>query len=113
MEDDGDKPSSMLRLYFSFNEPSPPPGQPTETQYLVKWLKWSHLHDTWETEASLGSKDIKGMKKFYNFLKKEEEREMWEAEANAEDIEYIKCQEELADQLLNQFIEVERVIGGW
>ena len=51
------------------------------------------------------------MKKFYNFLKKEEERALWEKEANPEDIEYIKCQEELADQLLNKFIEVERVIG--
>ena len=21
----------------------------TEVQYLVKWLSWSHLHNTWET----------------------------------------------------------------
>ncbi len=80
-------------------------------QYLVKWLKWSHLHNTWETEASLTAKDIKGMKKFINFLKREEEREMWEASATLEDIEYIKCQEELSDQLFINFNQIERVIG--
>ena len=97
------------KLSFSYGDVLP--DQPTETQYLVKWLKWSHLHDTWETEASLTAKDIKGMKKFYNFLKKEEDQEAWEREANPEDIEYLKCQEELADELVNQFIQVERVIG--
>lgn len=102
---------SPAKLEFSFSTPPPPLGEPTEVQYLVKWLRWSHLHNTWETEESLNSKDIKGMKKFYNFLKKEEEREKWEKEANPEDIEYAKCQEELVDQLLDQFILVERVIG--
>ena len=23
----------------------------TEVQYLVKWMGWSHLHNTWETGA--------------------------------------------------------------
>ena len=96
---------------FSFNVPPLPPGEPREVQYLVKWGNWSHLHNTWETESSLTSQDIKGMKKFYNFLKKEEEKELWERDANPEDIEYIKCQEELAEQLLEQFTQVERVIG--
>lgn len=106
-------------------------------QYLVKWLHWSHLHNTWETgearletdggrgappaalmivlhlpsEQSLLDMNVKGMKRFYNFLKREEEREMWEQEANPEDIEYIKCQEELQDQLLEHVTQVERVIG--
>ena len=103
--------SSVVMSSLSFSCAEPAPNQPTETQYLVKWLRWSHLHDTWETEASLTAKDIKGMKKFYNFLKREEEKEAWEKDANAEDIEYFKCQEELADELLDQFIQVERVIG--
>lgn len=108
-------------------------------QYLVKWLNWSHLHNTWETgearlntdggrgalcasamltivlylpsEQGLLEMNVKGMKRFYNFLKREEEREMWEREANPEDIEYIKCQEELQDQLLEHVTQVERVIG--
>ncbi len=34
-----------------------------------------------------------------------------EAEANPEDIEYLKIQDELNEQLLEQYKEVERVIG--
>ena len=51
------------------------------------------------------------MKKFYNFLKREGEREEWERGANPEDIEYAKCQEELGEQLLETVTQVERVIG--
>ncbi len=51
------------------------------------------------------------MKKFYNWLKREEEREMWERGATPEDVEYFKCQEELTEQLLDQYTIVERVIG--
>ena len=36
---------------------------------------------------------------------------MWEREANPEDIEYVKCQDELVEQLLEEFTKVERVIG--
>ena len=106
----GDK-EFLAKLDFSFSTPPPGPGEPSEVQYLVKWLKWSHMHNTWETEASLLAKDVKGMKKFHNFLKREEEREAWEREASLEDIEYIKCQEELLDQLLVNFTQVERVIS--
>ena len=106
----GDK-ECIARLNFTFDTPPPASGEPSEVQYLVKWLNWSYLHNTWETEASLGAKDIKGMKKFQNFLKREEEREAWEASASLEDIEYLKCQEELTDQLLVNFTLVERIIG--
>ena len=95
---------------------NPPPtstntNEPVEDQYLVKWCKWSHIHNTWETEATLLAQNVKGMKKFYNFLKREGERELWEREANPEDIEYAKCQEELGEQLLENVTQVERVIG--
>ena len=90
---------------ISANDPS------AEVQYLVKWCKWSHLHNTWETEATLLAQNVKGMKKFYNFLKREQEREAWEASANPEDIEYAKCQEEMAEQLMENVTQVERVIG--
>ena len=106
----GDKQSLAL-MTLTFNSLPPPPGEPSETQYLVKWRNWSHLHSTWETEASLLSRDIKGIKKFSNFLKREQEKEAWERTANPEEIEYIKCQEELSEQLLGQFTQVERVIG--
>ena len=35
----------------------------------------------------------------------------WEERANEEDIEYVRCQEELQEQLLVQCTQVERVIG--
>ena len=62
-------------------------------------------------EETLLAMNVKGMKRFYNFLKREEEREAWEQGANPEDIEYAKCQEELQDQLLEHVTHVERVIG--
>ena len=93
------------------HNPPPTSNEPLEDQYLVKWCKWSHIHNTWETEATLLAQNVKGMKKFYNFLKREGEREEWERGANPEDIEYAKCQEELGEQLLETVTQVERVIG--
>ena len=57
--------------------------------------------------------DIKGGKKFENFLRREAEQAQWEAGANAEDIEFVRCQEQLQEQLLSQHTQVERVIGEW
>ncbi len=36
-----------------------------------------------------------------------------ESEANPEEIEYVNIQEELNEQLLDQYKQVERVIGEW
>ena len=55
--------------------------------------------------------DIKGMKRFENFLRREAERLQWEAGANEEDIEFLQCQEQLQEQLQAQYTQVERVIG--
>ena len=55
--------------------------------------------------------DIKGGKKFENFLRREADQAQWEAGANAEDIEFVRCQEQLQEQLLAQHTQVERVIG--
>ena len=55
--------------------------------------------------------DIKGMKKFENYLKREGERAEWMRAANAEDIEYVKCQEDLQESILEKFVKIERVIG--
>ena len=110
------KQDSELKMAFNgssgdLNAPPTSDGEATEVQYLVKWCKWSHIHNTWETEATLLAQNIKGMKKFYNFLKRQQDRELWEREANPEDIEYAKCQEELGEQLLVNVTQVERVIG--
>ena len=55
--------------------------------------------------------DIVGVKKFENYQRRQEEQRQWEASANAEDIEYLRCQEELHEQLLTQHTQIERVIG--
>ena len=55
--------------------------------------------------------DITGLKRLDNYLRRREEQSQWEAEANPEDIEFLRCQEQLQEQLLTQHTQVERVIG--
>lgn len=55
--------------------------------------------------------DITGLKKLDNYIRRQEEQSQWEASANAEDIEFFRCQEQLQEQLLTQHTQVERVIG--
>ena len=40
-------------------------------QYLIKWKKYSHLHNTWESDVSLKEMKAKGIKKVDNFVKKQ------------------------------------------
>ena len=63
------------------------------------------------SEESLLQNGVKGMKKFYNHLKHEEEKARWEKTANMEDVEFLECQEEMNEQLFEQYTLVERVIG--
>lgn len=30
----------------------------TEEQFLIKWKGWSHIHNTWESEASLKEQGV-------------------------------------------------------
>jgi len=53
------------------------PQQPTETQYLIKWKHWSHIHNTWESKAGLRQQNVNGMKKLDNYCKKESELQHW------------------------------------
>ena len=62
-------------------------------------------------EAELREMDVTGLKKFENHLRRQEEQARWEAGANAEDIEFFSCQEQLQEQLVAQHTRVERVIG--
>lgn len=48
-----------------------------ETQYLIKWKGWSHIHNTLETEDTLKQQNVKGMKKLDNYKKKEQEKRRW------------------------------------
>lgn len=82
-----------------------------ETQYLIKWKGWSHLHNTWETTATLQEQKVKGIKKLENYIKREEELRHWRDHASPEDIEYFECQQELSEELQGKHMEVERIIS--
>ena len=45
--------------------------------YLIKWKKWAHIHNTWESEESLLEQKANGMKKLENAKKKHDEIEEW------------------------------------
>lgn len=48
-----------------------------ERQFLIKWLGWSHLHNTWESENSLKLCNAKGLKKIDNYMKRLRDIEEW------------------------------------
>lgn len=49
----------------------------TETQYLIKWKSWAHIHNTWELEAGLVDQKINGLKKLENFKKRDDDLREW------------------------------------
>ncbi|XP_055634579.1 chromodomain-helicase-DNA-binding protein 1 isoform X2 [Toxorhynchites rutilus septentrionalis] len=84
----------------------------TEPQYLIKWTGWSYLHCTWESEETLKEQKVKGMKKLENYIKRERDIEYWRKyQAGPEDIDYYECQQELHQDLLKSYYNVERVIA--
>ncbi|KAF8368334.1 chd-1 [Pristionchus pacificus] len=86
-------------------------GEKNERQFLVKWQGWSHLHNTWESEASLAVAGAKGEKKIANYIKKLREVEEWRRSADKEYIEYYECEQGMADELLDEYKKVERVVA--
>lgn len=54
---------------------------------------------------------VKGIKKFDNYLKKERDIQQWRDYAGPEDIDYFECQQELQQDLLKSYYNVERIIG--
>ncbi|XP_065078921.1 chromodomain-helicase-DNA-binding protein 1 isoform X3 [Ochlerotatus camptorhynchus] len=84
----------------------------TEQQYLIKWSGWSYLHCTWESEETLKEQRVKGMKKLENYIKREKDIDYWRKyQAGPEDIDYYECQQELQQDLLKSYYNVERVIA--
>ena len=79
-------------------------------QYLIKWKKYSHLHNTWESDASLKEMKAKGIKKVDNFMKKQEELDHWKKYATPEDIDYMECQREMEQDLIRSHTIVERLV---
>ncbi|XP_050053318.1 chromodomain-helicase-DNA-binding protein 1-like isoform X3 [Aphis gossypii] len=82
-----------------------------ETQFLIKWKGWSHIHNTWESMNSLLDQEIKGLKKIDNFVIRENSIGAWCNQMTPEDSEYYECQLELQQDLLKSYNIVERIIG--
>lgn len=87
-----------------------PKKEETELQYFIKWKNWSHLHNTWESEAGLREQKVNGLKKLENFIKKEEELDRWRRCASVEDLEYFDCQQDMVEDLYIQYCLVDRII---
>lgn len=83
----------------------------TEEQYFIKWKEWSYIHCTWESEQTLREQKVKGIKKLENYIKKERDIEHWRKYANVEDIDYHECQNELKQDLLKSYNDVDRIIA--
>lgn len=92
-------------------DPNNKQSEQKELQFLIKWKSWSHLHNSWESEKSLSELDPKCIKKIEIYWKREEEIKDWKKTASPEDIEYYDCQEEMAEELRQQHMHVERVIA--
>lgn len=101
VEENGDPNEGVEKLDKKF----------TETQYLIKWKGWSHIHNTYESEQSLKEQNVKGIKKLENYIKREKDIEMWRKYAGTEDIDYFECQQELHSELLKSYYNVERIIA--
>ncbi|VDP14337.1 unnamed protein product [Onchocerca flexuosa] len=82
-----------------------------ERQYLIKWLGWSHLHNTWESENSLKLCNAKGLKKIDNYMKRLRDIEEWKLTADKEYIEFFDCEQQMNDELNEQYKIIERVIA--
>ncbi|KAF7260314.1 hypothetical protein EG68_02092 [Paragonimus skrjabini miyazakii] len=103
------------KLEKDLNANFDPSKEPGELQFLIKWRNWSHIHSTWETEASLRCADrgcaVYGMKKLYAYqavLKEKEDRMRY---AERDDLETMAYEEERSEQLLAEKMDVERIVA--
>jgi len=88
----------------------------TEDQFWIKWKGWSHLNNTWESQASLdakkkGDREVQGIRKLINYQVKVADYNMWKRRANPEDVEYQEIDIEMGRQLLQSYTEVDRVFS--
>ncbi|KAK6731802.1 hypothetical protein RB195_007950 [Necator americanus] len=92
-------------------DPNSPTAAILEQQFLIKWVGWSHLHNTWESEASIAAMGANGIKKIQNFLKKQKEMEEWKRTADKEYIEFYECEQVMNEELCEEYKKVERIVA--
>ncbi|RUS15317.1 SNF2 family N-terminal domain-containing protein [Endogone sp. FLAS-F59071] len=93
-------------------DPNEPEDPETNMEYLIKWKGWSHLHDTWDTYATL--KEFKGFRKLENYIQRhiiEEERFRANPETTKEQIEQQDINLERKRDELADWKTVERIIA--
>lgn len=93
------------------NDPSKLESNQKELQFLIKWKSQSYLHNSWESEKTLQELNPKCIKKIEFYWKRQEDLKAWKKKSSPEDVEYYDCQEEMADELRQQHMLVERVIA--
>ncbi|KAL5112588.1 hypothetical protein TcWFU_007784 [Taenia crassiceps] len=103
------------RLEKDPNEGFDPAKEKGEIQYLIKWRSWSHIHSTWETEASLTSPDrgvpVDGMRRLYSYQSQFEERKAREEMASRDELEAMLYEDERNELVLSEKMEVDRVVA--
>ncbi|KAK9174564.1 Chromo domain/ SNF2 Atpase/Helicase domain containing protein [Cryptosporidium meleagridis] len=80
------------------------------TEYKIKWMGYSHLHNTWESAESLINEGVSGLRRLENFQKKMAEmlqrrKFMTEDEIEQEDITF-----EIQRQLDSDALIPERIV---
>ncbi|XP_063679146.1 chromodomain-helicase-DNA-binding protein 1-like isoform X2 [Bolinopsis microptera] len=79
-------------------------------QYFIKWARYSHIHNTWESDVSLEEKGCKGLKILENYQKKQQEVAEWKKNMSPEDLEYYDVHDEMKLNLISQYTDVDRII---
>ncbi|VDD82078.1 unnamed protein product [Mesocestoides corti] len=103
------------RLEYDPNEGFDPAKEKGEVQYLIKWRSWSHIHSTWETEASLTSTDrgcpVDGLKRLYAYQAIVEERKEREKLAGRDELEAMLYEDERNELILSEKMDVDRIVA--
>ncbi|KAF7457390.1 Chromodomain-helicase-DNA-binding protein 2 [Cryptosporidium felis] len=89
------------------------PDDPSLTEYKIKWMGYSHLHNTWESSDSLIKEGVLGLRRLENFQKKMADilyrrKFMTEDEIEQEDITF-----EIQRQLDLDALVPERIVDAY
>lgn len=103
------------RIEHDPNEGFDPAKEEGEVMYLIKWRGWSHIHSTWETEASLTNPDrgcpVDGLRRLYVYQDLMAQKQAQKATAGREELENILYEEERNDVILQEKMEVDRIVS--
>ncbi|OII74809.1 uncharacterized protein cubi_00362 [Cryptosporidium ubiquitum] len=90
------------------------PEENNITQYQIKWMGYSHLHNTWESAESLINEGVAGLRRLENFQKKmadmiQRRKLMTEDEIEQEDITFeIQRQLDLDALIPERIVDIYR-----